>query len=415
MIFRHNYLNGRILPVIPLLPSGTTVPSKSGLKLSLAAALVAAFGTGIGILVKYVMNTLTALIFFGNLHTGNIRMNDIESAPWLMVIPVAGALFLTWATGKGAAFFSALGLTVAAGAGAPVGAESPGTLLIAAASARISGLFRCTDEESHLLFLAGICGVVSCLFGAPLAALILVLELWVNRCNIRSIWPLAIAALVSGTTVYLINGFAPVYNMPNAPAVNIKSLTAYLLVGVFTGLWSRLTVWLYKRLQKGFENLSARSNWYILLGSLMVGVVAYIYPGTLGAGESSVNDLLQAHVTLSILFSLAVMKWLSWLFFSSAYRTGTGIIPLLITGGAVALFVGVAIQLLFPSLVIHSGTIVLTGMCAMLAGTSGALLTSMVLSVEITHDLNAVVPVIAACLVSYFISIPALKKEAVPQ
>lgn len=63
MIFRHNYLNGRILPVIPLLPSGTTVPSKSGLKLSLAAALVAAFGTGIGILVKYVMNTLTALIF----------------------------------------------------------------------------------------------------------------------------------------------------------------------------------------------------------------------------------------------------------------------------------------------------------------------------------------------------------------
>ena len=62
-------------------------------------------------------------------------------------------------------------------------------------------------------------------------------------------------------------------------------------------------------------------------------------------------------------------------------------------------------QMLFPAVMINAGIVVLVGMGAMLAGTSRLLFTAIVLLLEMTHDINAALPAILACILAYGIAI----------
>ena len=199
--------------------------------------------------------------------------------------------------------------------------------------------------------------------------------------------------------------------MPEGPVLEGAALLAYSGIGLLIGLWAALSIKLSGLISKWFGKLTAIHRWYLLVAALTAGMIVCFFPRVTGGGNNYINDLLHAHVTLSILFALGILKLIAWLLFSGAYNTGAGITPLLVTGGAMALLTGVIIQLLFPSVIVHSGMIVLVGMGAMLCGTSRALLTSIVFSLEITHNIEAALPLCLACAAAYCISLGLIKQR----
>lgn len=404
-------INKKGLPLVPTptdnIASATVGGIPRVLYLSLLAVLVAAAGA----LVSWLITPATTAFIFGYYGdvTKDISGSD-ELGPIIILIPIIGAVLLTWLSRYTAPVLKAAGLTVAIGTGAPMGVDSPAMIFNGAIGKWAGKIFRCTPEECYILFVAGTSSTLGSLFGAPVAAVFLVLEIFFSTFTLYNILPVICAAATAGVASYLLRGTKPVYSIEAAPGINGKTLLAYIAVGLIIGLWARLQVKLSKVIGKWFGKLTAYNRWYLLGAALIVGIAGYISPRALGAGNHYINDLLKAHVTLSILFGLAIMKLVAWLFFSSAYKTGSGITPLLITGGAASLLIGVVIQLLFPSLIIHSGTLVLVGMAAMLAGTSRAVLTAVVLSLELTHDVNTVLPVLGACIIAYSVSIYSRKK-----
>lgn len=373
--------------------------------LSFAAILVAAAGTVAGKLTTVIIQWLTALVYFGDIKKGINGAENDELGIWIILIPIAGAVLLTGLSRYSSTFLKAIGLTVAIAAGAPLGVESPAMIFNGALGNWAGKLFGCTPEECYILFVAGTCSTLGSLFGAPVAAMFLAMEVFFAAVTFYTMLPVILAAITAGVGSYLLRGTTPVFNIPTAPVINIQALLAYLAVGFIIGLWGNMSAKLSTRIERMFGKLTIKHRWYFLFAALIVGIIGYISPRVLGTGNHYVNDLLQAHVTLSILFALAVLKLVAWLFFSGAYKTGSGITPLLITGGAAGLLIGVAIQLVFPSVVIHSGTLVLAGMGAMLAGTSRAVLTAAILSVELTHDVNTALPVLGACCIAYCMSL----------
>ncbi|MBO9729048.1 MAG: chloride channel protein [Chitinophaga sp.] len=408
-----HYITSRAFRIVPI-PDGqeyTRIKKTSRvLYLSIAAMLVAAMGVAVGKLLTLLVQWLMALSFFGDISKEVGTPENEDLGIWIIVIPVAGALLLTWLSKYNKGFLNAIGLTVAIGNGAPMGIESPVMIFNGAIGNWIGKLLRCSPGECYVLFVAGTCSTLAGLFGAPIAAILLVTECFFVVVTINTMIPVILAAITAGIGSYLLRGATPVFNIPAAPNVTMQALLAYLGVGVLVGLWAKMSMNLSGLIDKLFGKLTTYSRWILLLAALVTGVAGYISPRALGTGNNYMNDLLQAHVTLSILVALAVVKLVAWLFFSSAYKTGSGIIPVLVTGGAAALLVGVVIQLLFPAVVIHSGTLVLAGMAAMLAGTSRALFTAMVLAVELTHDVNTILPVVAACCVSFCISLVTVFK-----
>ena len=396
-------------PIVPLpadnLEYARVKQFSRSMYLSVAAILVAAAGTVAGKLITVIIQWLTALVYFGDVKKGIYGAENDELGIWIILIPIAGAVLLTWLSRYPFTFLKATGLTVAIAAGAPLGAESPAMIFNGALGNWVGKLFGCTPEECYILFVAGTCSTLGSLFGAPVAAMFLAMEAFFAAVNFYTMLPVILAAAVAGVGSYLLRGTTPVFSMPTAPTINKQALLVYLAVGLIVGLWGSMSTKLSKGIEKMFGKLTMNNRWYLLIAALIAGITGYISPRILGTGNHYVNDLLQAHVTLSILFALAILKLVAWLFFSAAYKTGSGITPLLIAGGAAGLLVGVVIQLVFPSVVIHSGTLVLAGMGAMLAGTSRAVLTAAIFSVELTHDVNTALPVLGACCIAYCISL----------
>lgn len=396
-------------PIVPMpadnLESSRVKQFSRSMYLSFAAILVAAAGAVAGKLITVITQWLTALVYFGDIKKEINGAENDELGIWIILIPIAGAVLLTWLSRYSSAFLKAIGLTVAIAAGAPLGAESPAMIFNGALGNWAGKLFGCTPEECYILFVAGTCSTLGSLFGAPVAAMFLAMEVFFAAVTFYTMLPVILAAITAGVGSYLFRGTTPVFNISTAPVTNKQALIAYLAVGFIIGLWGNMSAKLSREIEKMFGKLTIKHRWYLLFAALIVGIAGYISPRVLGTGNHYVNDLLQAHVTLSILFALAILKLVAWLFFSGAYKTGSGITPLLITGGAAGLLIGVAIQLMFPSVVIHSGTLVLAGMGAMLAGTSRAVLTAAILSVELTHDVNTALPVLGACCIAYCISL----------
>lgn len=373
--------------------------------LSFAAILVAAAGTIAGKLISITIQWLTALVYFGDIKKDSSGAENDELGFWIIFIPIAGAVLLTWLSRYRSSFLKAIGLTVAIGAGAPLGAETPAMIFNGALGNWVGKLFACTPEECYILFVAGTCSTLGSLFGAPIAAIFLAMEVFLSAITFNTMIPVILAAITAGAGSYLQRGTTPVFNIPTAPVVNIQALLAYIAVGLIIGLWGSMSAKLSMLIEKMFGKLTKLNRWYLLFAALIVGIAGYISPRVLGTGNHYVNDLLQAHVTLYILFALAILKLVAWLFFSGAYKTGSGITPVLITGGAAGLLIGVIIQLVFPAVVIHSGTLVLAGMGAMLTATSRAIFTAVILSFELTHDVNTALPVLGACSIAFCISL----------
>ncbi|MFY0252821.1 chloride channel protein [Chitinophaga sp. 30R24] len=328
-----------------------------------------------------------------------------------ILLPVVGALLLTALLRYASPFFNALGLTLAITTGAPLGAESPAMWWNSALGVWIGQRLRCNEGEIYTLYVAGICATLTFLFGAPVAAVFIALELLLPEWTLAGILPVATAVATAFVGYYIVWGPASLYNIPEGTAVGLTDMPIYLSIGLLIGLMGALAIKLSSIMEKWFGKLPIKNRWYLLLVPLMVGLAGNRFPQINSAGAAYVDDLLHAQVTLYLLFTLGIIKFLVWLCFSSAYKTGTGITPLLITGGAMSLLVGVTIQLLFPHVIINASMIVLAGMVAMLAGTSRALLAAICLAIEITHGVSAWMPLCTAGITAYGISLLLIKRQ----
>lgn len=397
---------------LPLLAAPSQIPADASLPatsrpwyISFAAMLVAAAGAAAAWGISIIIHSIASLAYYGEIITAYTGMENTERELWIIGIPVAGAVLLTLISRYSSPLLRALGLTVAIGAGNPSGIENAAMLFNGGIGTLTGKLFRCTEEECRLLFIAGACSTLGSLFGAPVAAVFLALELCLPNRALKNILPVVAAAATAAVCNYLYRSVHPVLSFAALPAMNGKAVVAYSVIALLVGLWARLSTVLYKLIGKWFGKLTKYSKWYLLTAALLTGIAGYIFPRILGTGEGYITDLLQAHVTLAILFALAFIKWIAWLFFSGANKTGSGIIPLLVIGGAIGLLIGALLQMLFPAVIINAGIVVLVGMGAMLAGASRLVFTAIVLLLEMTHDINAALPAILACVLAYGIAI----------
>ena len=286
-----------------------------------------------------------------------------------------------------------VGATIAIGCGAPFGLETAGFFF----SRTIAG-----KKHGHLLYYCGICGVIAAAFGTPLAALCFALELWLLEWSLIPVIALLISSLTGGGVSWFIQGWEPVFKMP----VSAHSFTwgVYPAIGVIMGMWAALTVNITRSATRGLNFLVSKNYLWMLIPAIILTFIYFYSPSRINNTYGYLNALLNARITLLLLFSLAILKWFSWILYNSFFKTGTGIIPLVLSGGALALFAGLLLQLIFSSLKIDAGIIVLIGIAAMLAGTSRALIATIIFTLEVTHAWEIAFPVILTCVVAYLVS-----------
>lgn len=400
------------------------------LYLSLLTVLNAVVISLIAKVLLMLINLITNISFYGTFSVHEASPLHNQLGIWVIVVPVIGAIIVGFMARYGSSairghgipeameqvlvnksrikplitFLKPVSAAISIGTGGPFGAEGPIIATGGAWGSVIGQVLSITASERKILLAAGAAAGMSCIFGTPLAAVILAVELLLFEYSPRSIVPAVLSCITGAAFHHLYFGGAPVFTMPDVQAPTNTALLVYSVIGIVIGVLSALITKAVYLVEDAFEKLPIHWMWWPAIGGLVVGVVGYFAPETLGVGYVNIDNLLMGKVTLQTLFVLGVLKFISWSFSLGSGTSGGTLAPLLTIGGACGLFVAFLFQAAFPQVEISFSIAALIGMAAMFAGATRALLTAIIFALETTRDADALLPLVGACVAAYFIS-----------
>jgi chloride channel protein, CIC family len=302
-----------------------------------------------------------------------------------------------------------LSAAISIGTGGPFGAEGPIIATGGAFGSFTGQLMHISPTERKIMLSAGACAGMAAIFGSPLAAVLLAIELLLFEFSARSIIPVALACVTGAAMHIWLFSSGPVFNMAAIPVAGNEALLMYVLMGLLIGVIASAVSRSVYAVEDLFERLPIHWMWWPAIGAIAVGVTGYFAPFTMGVGYENIGQLLNGHLPLTMLLSLCLLKYISWVISLGSGTSGGTLAPLLTIGGATGALIGLLLMQLFPSAGINLATAALVGMAAMFAGASRALLTSIVFALETTGQLNGLLPLLGACVAAYFVSFFLMK------
>ncbi|MBS0421739.1 MAG: chloride channel protein [Proteobacteria bacterium] len=280
------------------------------------------------------------------------------------------------------------------GSGGPFGAEGPIIMTGGAAASLLAQAFHLTAAERKSLLVAGACAGMTAVFGTPLAAVLLAVELLLFELRPRSLLPVGLACAIAGFLRPLWAGSGPLFPL-QTPEPSWIAMMSCIAAGLASGAVSASMTRMLYFVEDFFAHLRLHWMWWPALGGLIVGVGGYFQPRALGVGYDVIGDLLQNHLVLSVALSLLVVKTLIWAVALGSGTSGGVLAPLLMIGAGLGSVLSGWLPGGSPELW------ALVCMAAILGGTMRAPLTAVVFAFGLTHDSNAFLPTILGCVVAY--------------
>ncbi|MGE8679289.1 MAG: chloride channel protein [Achromobacter marplatensis] len=294
---------------------------------------------------------------------------------------------------------------VSIGTGGPFGAEGPIIMTGGAIGSLLAQTIHLDDAERKTLLVAGAAAGMTAIFATPLAAVLLAVELLLFEWKPRSFLPVAMAALVAAATRAFALDAGPVFAYAGALSFTPWHLVACAAVGVLAGLGSGVLTTLVYAAEDLFEKLPLHWMWWPAIGGLAIGIGGLIDPAALGVGYDNIRHLLAGDLAFQAVLLLLVVKVAIWSIALGSGTSGGVLAPLLIFGGAL----GALATPWLPQA--DAGFWALLGMAAMMGGTMRAPLTATLFAVELTGDMGVLLPVLAACVFAYGVTVLLLKRS----
>jgi H+/Cl- antiporter ClcA/predicted transcriptional regulator len=419
--------------VAPRAPRRSLADFNADGRLLMLAVMAVVVGTGgafaAQLLIKLIA-LVTNLCWFGRIDTASVPIGQAMRTPWMALIPAAGGLVIGLMARFGSekirghgipeaieailiggsrmspkvAVLKPISSAVSIGTGGPFGAEGPIIMTGGAIGSLFAQAFHLSAAERKTLLVAGAAAGMTAIFGTPVAAVLLAVELLLFEWRPRSFIPVAIAALVSTAWRPMLFGSGPLFPFAYVPDLPWWGLLLCANLGALIGLQSAALTKLLYLLEDAFERLPIHWMWWPVLGGLFVGLGGLIEPRALGVGYDVIGDLLGGHLLMKAVAAILLVKAAIWLVALSSGTSGGVLAPLLILGGALGWLVG----LYLPGV---PGMWALLGMAAMLGGTMRAPLTGVVFALELTGDLHMLAPLMAATVAAYAVTVLLLKRS----
>ncbi|EZP54366.1 chloride channel protein [Sphingomonas sp. RIT328] len=293
---------------------------------------------------------------------------------------------------------------VSIGSGGPFGAEGPIIMTGGAIGSLLAQCFHLSAAERKTLLVAGAAAGMTAIFGTPVAAMLLAIEVLLFEWKPRSFVPVTVAALAAIAWRPLMIGSGPMFPLVAPMMIDATTLVGAAALGVVVGvLASSLSSALY-RIEDGFHRLPVHWMWWPALGALIVGIGGLIDPRVLGAGYDNIQALLDGSMVARAIVLLLVVKAIVWVVALGSGTSGGILAPLLMLGAAVGALAGHWL----PGGV---GLYAMAGMAAMMSASMRAPLTAAVFAVELTGRLDALPVAAAASVAGYAIAVLVLRRS----
>ena len=418
--------------------SASAAPSRLGdfttdrrvLVLVAMAVFVGTGGVAAAWLLLRAIALVTNLVWFGTIDTHMVSLAGAKANWWMVAAPAAGGLMIGLMARFGSekirghgipeaieailigesrmspkvALLKPLSSAISIGTGGPFGAEGPIIMTGGAIGSLFAQCFSLSAAERKTLLVAGAAAGMTAIFGTPIAAVLLAVELLLFEWKPRSVIPVIAACALAAALRPLAIGSGPLFPFAGALDPTWWRLAAVIGVGIAAGLQSGLLTGLLYKAEDLFGDSPIHWMWWPAIGGLAVGLGGLIEPRALGVGYDVIGDLLGGHMTAGEVGSILIVKSIIWIVALASGTSGGVLAPLLIFGGCLGWLEG---QLL-PG---DAGAWALIGMAAMMGGTMRSPLTGILFALELTGDLALLGPLLAATGAAYAVTVLLLRRS----
>ncbi|MGZ4627901.1 chloride channel protein [Oryzihumus sp.] len=400
------------------------------------AAPLGAVSAGVSWCLLKLIGLITNAVFYGRLDTRIVAPGAHHHSPALVLIaPVVGGLVIGVMARYGSekirghgmpetieailmagsrvsprvAVLKPVSAAVAIGTGGPFGAEGPIIMTGGAIGSLFAQLVKFTADERKTLLVAGATAGMAATFNAPLASIVLGVELLLFEWRPRSLIPVATAVSVAALVRQPLLGSAPLF--PVTGALHL-SPTAYLLCvvsGLLSGLLAVAATALVYASEDLFHRLPIHWMWWPAIGGLIIGVGGLFVPQALGVGYDVIGSELDGSIGLGLVVGILVVKTLIWSLSLGSGTSGGVLAPMFMIGGAL----GALEAHLFPP--VGPGFWALIALAGVLGGVMRSPLTGIVFAIELTHRLEAVTPLVIGAGSAFLVSVLLLKRSVLTE
>lgn len=405
--------------------------------LCLVSGMLGILATLIAKLLLWAIALVTNLFWFQTLSLKSQELVSYQMEPWQILIPALGGVIVGLMAKYGSqairghgipevmeniltkesriprrmTFLKPLSAAIAIGSGGPFGAEGP---IIATGSSIGSwiGLHtKFSEYQRKILLAAGAAAGMTAIFGTPLAAVFITIELLLFEFSAKSFIPVLIA-VSTAYSVRLATGHTtaefPIGHF--VESVNGWNSLFYFVAGTITGIVACLVSKLTFFVEDTFEHLPIHWMWWPAIGGLAVGVFGYIDPRVLGVGYSNIIHALQGQLLLVPAITLFIFKLLAWAISLGSGTSGGTLAPLLTFGSSLGVILSYVGKAYFPEIGIVPEITALVCMSSMFSSATRAVLTSTVFALEVTGTHFGVAPLLLGNSAAFIISMFFLKE-----
>jgi H+/Cl- antiporter ClcA/CBS domain-containing protein len=394
-----------------------------------AAVIGAGAACGAWALIKLIA-VATNLFWFGRLSAAQTEIVDTQIGVAILAIPVIGSLLVGVMARFGSEKIRGHGITeaieailygesrlslkvallkplssaISIGSGGPFGAEGPIIMTGGAIGSLFAQRFKLSAAERKTLLVGGAAAGMTGIFGTPLAAILLAVEVLLFEWKPRSFVPVVMAVAVAlGLRPFLL-GEGPLFPFAAGPMAGWQTTGPAVVVGIVVGLEATVLSSLLYWVEDLFHRLPVHWMWWPALGAVVVGLGGLIDAHVLGAGYGNIQALLDGSLTIRVVLALLLIKAVVWLVALGSGTSGGVLAPLLILGGALGALLG---QLL-PG---PSGFWAMIGMAAIMSGAMRAPLTGALFAAELTGHFDALPATVAAAAGAYGTSVLLMRRS----
>ncbi|HKO13228.1 MAG TPA: chloride channel protein [Acidobacteriaceae bacterium] len=300
------------------------------------------------------------------------------------------------------AILKPLATAFAIGTGGPFGAEGPIIQTGAAIGSLFGQAIGLSPYYRRVLLASGAAAGMAATFTAPLAGVLVAVELLLFELRARSFIPVALAAAVATGVRIHFAGWTPLFPTPEFKLTSMKELWLFALLGILMGIVGVIMIRVLSWLEDFFDELPIKHAliWSPVIGALVLGVLGYFYPQVFGTSYDTIRDMLNDRLTTGHLIGVSVAKFWALVISLGSGTTGGVFAPSLVVGGGLGAAFATGMKHLLPTVVSDPAFYALVAMAAVFGGIARAPFTSIVFLFELSHNPNALLPLVVCVMIS---------------
>lgn len=288
---------------------------------------------------------------------------------------------------------------VTIGSGGSVGREGPMVQIGSSIGSSIGQLFKVPTVHMKTMIGCGAAAGIAATFNAPIAGVLFALEIIIGNWGVTSFSPVVLASVTATSISRYYFGDFPTFIIPDYDVVSLWEFCFYPFLGVATGLVALSFTKILYLFEDASDAVRFIPEWIKpAIGGAMLGVVIIFFPQAFGVGFGAMNLSLTNNMGFWMLFILIWVKILASSITLGSGGSGGIFAPSLFIGVMTGGAFGTLVHGLFPEITATPGAYALVAMGGLVAGTTYAPITAILIIFEMTGKYSIILPLMLTCI-----------------